>query len=68
MRYTVHVKLHKNFIKVAGDIITVGVKAPPERGRANEEVIRRIAEHFGVSCASVRMVAGRTARRKVIEL
>ncbi len=48
MRYSVSVKLKKDFIEVNGNKIIVGVKASPEKGKANEEVIRKIAKLFGV--------------------
>jgi len=42
--------------------------APPERGRANEALCELLAEALDVPRRSVRVVAGHTARRKVIEI
>ncbi|MBI2639893.1 MAG: DUF167 domain-containing protein [Candidatus Sungbacteria bacterium] len=68
MRYQVSVKLRKDFIEVNGNTITIGVTAPPEHGRANEEVIRKIAEYFRIPRSSVRILAGRGVKKKIIEV
>lgn len=68
MRYKVKVKLNKDFVEVEGDKITVGVKAKPEKGKANEELVKKLARHFKVPVLSVRIVSGRTSKRKVIEV
>lgn len=68
MKYEVSVKLKKNFIKIEGNTITVGVTAPPEHGKANAEVIRKIAAYFRVPPSSVRILVGRGTKRKLIEV
>jgi uncharacterized protein len=51
-----------------GDGWRVRIAAPPERGRANEVLRGLLAEALGVPRSSVRVVAGHTSRRKVIEI
>jgi len=51
-----------------GDAWKLRVAAPPERGRANEAVRALLAEALGVPLRDVRVVAGATARRKVVEV
>jgi uncharacterized protein len=51
-----------------GDAWKVRVTAPAERGRANEAVVSLLAESLGVRTPDVRVVAGLTARDKVVEL
>ena len=51
-----------------GDAWKVRVAAPPERGRANEAVLRLLADRLGVPAAGLTVVAGRSARDKVVEL
>jgi uncharacterized protein (TIGR00251 family) len=46
----------------------VRVSAAPERGRANEAVIRLLAERLRVPRASVTVVSGQASRDKVVEL
>jgi len=51
-----------------GDGWKVRVAAPPEDGRANEAVLRLLAERLGLPRRSVTIVSGHTAREKVVEL
>lgn len=53
--------LHQGAVKLA-------VKAPPERGKANEEVCSLLAARFGVPPRDVRVVRGETSQDKVIAL
>lgn len=46
----------------------VSVKAPPAEGKANEALIRALAEHFSVARSRVRIVSGASGRRKVVEI
>ena len=40
----------------------------PERGKANEALVDLLAGELGVPRANVRVVGGRTARRKIVEV
>jgi uncharacterized protein len=51
-----------------GDAWKVRVTAAPERGRANDAVVRLLAERLGVPRGSVAVVSGHTAREKIVEL
>jgi uncharacterized protein (TIGR00251 family) len=51
-----------------GGGLRVAVTAPPHEGRANEAVIEALAEYFRIPRSKVRIVLGRTARRKVVEI
>ena len=51
-----------------GDGWKVRVAAPPEDGRANEAVLRLLAERLGLPRRAVTIVSGHTAREKVVEL
>ena len=68
MRYGVSVKLKKDFIEIDGDKIIIGVKASPEKGKANEEIVRKIAKHFGVPKSAVRIISGVSSRKKIVEI
>jgi uncharacterized protein (TIGR00251 family) len=48
--------------------LTVKVTSAPDRGRANEEVRRLLAEHFGLPVSKVRIVHGEKSPHKLIAL
>ena len=48
--------------------LKIRVASPPVDGAANAELIAFIAERVGVSKAKVRVVAGTSSRRKVVEV
>lgn len=48
--------------------LKVAVTAPPDRGAANEAVMRLIAEELGVPRTTIRLIRGATSRRKDLEL
>ena len=68
MRYEVHVKFHKNDLLIEGNVITIGISVCPEKGKANAEIIRRLAKHFKVSKSSIKIVIGEKSRNKIIEI
>ena len=51
-----------------GDGWKVRVAAVPERGRANAALVALLAETLGVPPAAIRVTAGQTYRRKVVEI
>ena len=51
-----------------GDAWKVRVTAPPEGGRANEAVMRLLADTLSVPRTSVSLVSGHGGRDKVVEL
>jgi uncharacterized protein (TIGR00251 family) len=51
-----------------GDAWKVRVTAPPEHGRANEAVLRLVAEALSVPRDAVAIVSGHGARDKIVEL
>ena len=51
-----------------GEAWKVRVKAPPERGRANDAAVRLLAETLRVAPESVTLVAGHGSRDKVVEV
>jgi uncharacterized protein (TIGR00251 family) len=51
-----------------GDAWKVRVSEPPEDGRANEAVLRLLAQALDVPRATVALVSGHSSRDKVVEL
>lgn len=50
------------------DYYTVCVKEPPVEGRANDAVIKTLAEYFDVSRSQVRLVSGAVSKIKVFDI
>ena len=51
-----------------GEAIKLRVAAPPEDGRANQEVIALLAQALGVDRRSLSITRGQTSPQKVIEV
>ena len=47
-----------------GDALKVKVAAPPEKGKANNAVVRLLSARLGVSSAAISLVKGATASWK----
>lgn len=70
VRYEVFVKFNKDFIDVdeAGRKITIGIRAKPVKGKANKEVVKKLAKYFDVSSSAVRIVVGVRSKNKIVEI
>jgi uncharacterized protein (TIGR00251 family) len=51
-----------------GDSFIAKVKEPPKEGKANQAVIKLLAEHFGIPQSRVRILSGFRSRNKVVEV
>ncbi len=56
------------FEKIHDDQLKIKIKAPPEDGRANKEVIDFLSEFFSVSKQSVSLLKGHTSRKKKVQI
>ena len=69
MLYLVSVKFGSDGrVIVNGNEITISISSEPKRGRANAEVVKKLALHFEVEPSSIRIVRGMAARKKLIEI
>ena len=48
--------------------LTVWVREVPEDGKANDAVVRSVAEHFDVAPSRVKILRGATGRKKVVKI
>ena len=58
----------RRVLGVHGGALKISVKAPPERGRANKDVLALVAETFGLASSDVSIVSGETSPDKVVRL
>ena len=49
--------------ELADGTLKVNIAAPPERGKANEELCRFLAAHYGIVRSAVRIVSGQKIGR-----
>jgi uncharacterized protein (TIGR00251 family) len=66
--YEVQIQFHKSFIRVEKKQIFVGLTSKPERGKANYELIKKIARYFSVSSTQVKIISGLKSKRKTVEI
>jgi hypothetical protein len=52
--------------KIDEDHLVVHTKEIPEKGKANEGVIRLLSVHFSVSKSQITIVSGKNARTKIV--
>ena len=56
------------FAGLHGDALKIRLAAPPVDGKANEALIRFVAETLGLAKSAVHLKSGQTSRRKVLEV
>jgi len=54
--------------KLADGTLKVHVTAPPEKGKANEQVCQVLAAHFKVPVRAVQILTGHSNPRKVVRI
>lgn len=55
-------------IKISDGEYKVKVTAVPEKGKANEVVVKLLADYFDVPKSSVNIIGGKSTRVKLIEI
>ncbi|HEX7593801.1 MAG TPA: DUF167 domain-containing protein [Anaerolineae bacterium] len=55
-------------VGMEGDAIKIRLNAPPVEGKANEALVKFLAETLGVSRAQIEIVRGHASRRKVVRV
>lgn len=63
-----YVRFHEEFIKVEGDHIMIGLASKPVKGKANAELIKKLAKHFDVAAANIKIMAGHKSKDKIVEI
>ena len=65
MLYKVHVEFNRDSFIINDDQISIGIKSKPVKGKANKEIIKKLALHFGVSPSQVIIRSGSKSRQKI---
>lgn len=56
------------FAGLHGDALKIRLAAPPVDGKANEALLKFVAETLGMAKTAVSLKSGHTSRRKVLEV
>jgi uncharacterized protein (TIGR00251 family) len=68
MRYNVEVQFRKDHIIIDQNKIIIGIRSPPEKGKANLELIKKLAKHFDISSSQIRIISGFKSKRKIVDI
>ena len=71
MKYTVKVipkSSQTEIIEARDDFLKIKLKAVPEKGKANAELIKFLAKHFKTAKSNINIIKGKTGRNKLIEI
>lgn len=71
MKINVKVVPKSSIILVQSELngsLKVKLTAPPEKGKANEQLVKVLAEHFNVSKSKIRIIKGLASKDKIVEV
>ncbi len=71
MKYIITVKPHAKQNKtrrISETELRVEIKAPPRDGKANESLIKMLADFFHISQSQITIKQGASGRKKVVEI
>jgi uncharacterized protein (TIGR00251 family) len=54
--------------EMADGTLKIHLAAPPDKGKANEELCSFLAAHYGVPRAAVQILSGQTSPRKLVKI
>lgn len=68
MIYNVEVQFRKDHIIIDQDKIIIGIRSSPEKGKANLELIKKLAKRFDIPSSQVRIVTGFKSKKKIVDI
>lgn len=68
MRYQAKIRFKEDFVEEKNGVLIVGIRALPEKGKANRELILKLARHFKIDGSRIKIVSGLNSRNKVVEI
>lgn len=48
--------------------IKLNIKSPPEKGKANTEIIKLLAKHYNIDSEKIKILSGKTSKLKKIKI
>ena len=69
MKYFVSISFNTSeLFQINGNEIKVSIKSKPEHGKANQELLKLLANHFQVSSDKIKITQGIRSRKKIIHI
>lgn len=71
MKYTLKIipkSSQTEIIESRDDFLKIKLKAVPEKGKANIELIKFLAKHFKTAKSNITIIKGQTGRNKLVEI
>ena len=61
-------KSSQNIIIPENEIFKIKMTTAPEKGKANSQLIKLLAQHFKVSKSKIEIISGLTSRHKLVKI
>ena len=69
MKYFVSISFNTSkLFQINGNEIKISIKSKPEHGKANQELLKLLANHFQVSSDKIKITQGIRSRKKIIHI
>jgi hypothetical protein len=66
--YKIQVEFSKDYFEIEKNKIRIGIKSKPIKGKANKEIIKKIADYFKISSTLIQIKSGHKSDEKIIEI
>ncbi len=71
MKYTIKIKPNANENKIMeqhDDFLKIKIRAIPEKGKANNALIKFLSKYFEIPKSNIKIIKGETSRNKIVEI
>lgn len=58
----------KKLLKIDETHYSISITSPPEKGKANKEVVKTLAKYFNISISKINIISGKKSTNKIIEI
>lgn len=58
----------KKLLKIDETHFVISIISPPEKGKANKEIVKSLAKYFNTSISKINIVSGEKSKEKIIEI
>jgi hypothetical protein len=58
----------KKFVKIDDNHYSISINSPPEKGKANKEIVKMLAKKFDVSISKIQILLGEKSKEKIINI